>query len=97
MDAVMDNGKFRNIFINWPFYNSERFKAITWKLLPYAVCWSVWVTRNKTIFQNKNVSMEKVICLVKGTIWFWLDAYEDRRDHHFYELVFDWENLINET
>ncbi|KAL9681258.1 hypothetical protein QQ045_013040 [Rhodiola kirilowii] len=49
---------------------SKSYKRL-WKILSYAIIWSIWEERNKRCFQNKKRSVEDICELVKVRLAWW--------------------------
>ncbi|KAF5181453.1 hypothetical protein FRX31_028960 [Thalictrum thalictroides] len=83
---------------NWPVWNGRSLAAEIWDVLPYAVMWTVWKSRNAIIFDNVNVSAGMIIQHIKASVWQWLNmssrAMELREKVQFSDLVHGWRYVM---
>ena len=49
--------------------------SLLWDLIPYALCWSVWLARNDCVFQNAVFNFETVWDLHLMRIFWWIQAF----------------------
>ena len=64
------------MFFCWKdYYQGSFFKkpdlSRAWEALPRFICWKIWTTRNKEIFEGKNTSTNKVVASAKAL---WVDT-----------------------
>ncbi|OVA06343.1 hypothetical protein BVC80_8883g7 [Macleaya cordata] len=50
---------------------SERGKLL-WQVLPAAIMWTVWKSRNEVVFNDANLNVEDIIVKVKLQMHFWV-------------------------
>ncbi|OVA07320.1 Reverse transcriptase zinc-binding domain [Macleaya cordata] len=66
-----------------------------WLLLPYAICWAIWLERNDRAFNSAENSVDNVIIKVKGFLYMW-----GLKDKIFEGLVFsdlcrNWVDIVS--
>ncbi|OVA09145.1 hypothetical protein BVC80_8363g1 [Macleaya cordata] len=60
-----------------------------WRLLPFAVCWVVWLERNSRTFEDKEKERDKVILDIKATMMYWSSPSKVLQGIRFEDLVFN--------
>lgn len=46
----------------------------TWRLLWFAVTWSLWLLRNDVLFKQAILDLDRVFELIKIRVWSWCNA-----------------------
>ncbi|KAF9618620.1 hypothetical protein IFM89_002315 [Coptis chinensis] len=85
------------LFKKWPkLPMSNGFANQLWCLLPYAIIWGLWNSRNNVIFRNGGVGVriDRIIKNIKRILWFWMGAHKDRRNFFFADMMVNWDSLI---
>lgn len=44
---------------------------VLWRMIVHAVCWSLWLERNRIIFEEKEESLDEIWFKLKFTIAWW--------------------------
>ncbi|OVA20230.1 Reverse transcriptase zinc-binding domain [Macleaya cordata] len=65
-----------------------------WRLLPYAVTWTLWNERNQRIFEDSERNIHQLILDIKASLFFWSTSSKNMNGKHFQELVSKWEILV---
>ncbi|OVA11575.1 hypothetical protein BVC80_1169g48 [Macleaya cordata] len=65
-----------------------------WKLIPHAVFWMLWKTRNELIFRSASCSFQEIIIKIKGVLYGWRKGLGLLGQFHFQDLVFGWERVV---
>ncbi|KAI8535204.1 hypothetical protein RHMOL_Rhmol10G0155600 [Rhododendron molle] len=67
------NHLFLHCMANWWFDTSYRnLEKHIWEAYFYATIWSIWIMRNKLIFQNVTIGSEEVVDLIKYRVAMWM-------------------------
>ncbi|KAL9660388.1 hypothetical protein QQ045_025201 [Rhodiola kirilowii] len=61
----------RSLLESWAVEDISKSRRRFWKILSYAVLWSIWEERNKRCFEKKKRTIEEVGELVKVRIAWW--------------------------
>ncbi|KAI8534833.1 hypothetical protein RHMOL_Rhmol10G0127300 [Rhododendron molle] len=63
---------------SWWFDSSFRnLKKHVWEACFFAIIWSLWIMRNRIIFQNVTSSLEEVVDLIKYRVTMWMKVKFD--------------------
>ncbi|KAF5190019.1 hypothetical protein FRX31_020388 [Thalictrum thalictroides] len=54
--------------LEWPQLHFSDFGKAVWKVVPYAVIWSIWRARNDKLFRNIDKGSERVRMTILGFI-----------------------------
>ncbi|KAK9024607.1 hypothetical protein V6N11_004765 [Hibiscus sabdariffa] len=58
--------------LSWPHICSKLEEDRMWRLLPFAIIWSLWLHKNDIIFQGKTVDVVQLLFSVKTrAAWWW--------------------------
>lgn len=58
----------------WPELRAKSDTGL-WDLIPYSLCWSIWLGRNDLIFQDKEFNLEQIWDLHISRIAWWIKAW----------------------
>ncbi|XP_057452447.1 uncharacterized protein LOC130744274 [Lotus japonicus] len=58
-----------------------------WKVVPYALSWSVWLARNGLIFNGEEASMEAVWDIHLTRIFWWIKAFNQDCPYTLYDFM----------
>ena len=61
-------------FQYWCSLNIKKNQTLIWGTLFYAILWSIWLTRNKKIFNDKSISLDHVCNFICTRLGWWLKA-----------------------
>ncbi|KAL9674957.1 hypothetical protein QQ045_003156 [Rhodiola kirilowii] len=64
-------GTAQMLLESWELSGSSKTSKRLWKILCYAILWSIWEERNRRCFQNRKRSEEEVGELVKARVAWW--------------------------
>ncbi|KAL4385238.1 hypothetical protein GQ457_15G008200 [Hibiscus cannabinus] len=64
------------VFLAWPHLCSKVDSTHMWRLLPFAIVWSIWLHRNEIVFQGKVVDVGQLLYNVKLRAAWWFKAKE---------------------
>ncbi|OVA00064.1 Reverse transcriptase zinc-binding domain [Macleaya cordata] len=94
--AVIIPGSLQALFEGWSHLWTNTKGKEVWILLPAAITWSLWVERNKRVFEDQEVSLDRMIIEVKALIFFWLSAADPKKFDRisFQHLVVDWKKTF---
>ncbi|OVA12369.1 hypothetical protein BVC80_1795g8 [Macleaya cordata] len=94
--AVIIPGSLQALFEGWSHLWTNTKGKEVWILLPAAITWSLWVERNKRVFEDQEVSLDRMIIEVKALIFFWLSAADPKKFDmiSFQHLVVDWKKTF---
>ncbi|KAF5175899.1 hypothetical protein FRX31_034516 [Thalictrum thalictroides] len=96
---VLNFTNVEGVLLNWPDLRSREIGADIWSILPAAVLWTLWTTRNGIIFKEEQMVVDKVVKRIQFTVWSWLDIWERgselKKNHSSAELLQHWETLMN--
>ncbi|KAF5184314.1 hypothetical protein FRX31_026099, partial [Thalictrum thalictroides] len=71
-----------------------------WAILPAAVLWVLWRTRNDAIFNEGEVVYDKTIQAIKAAVWSWLNissrAMEAKQSLKFTDMLYGWRTVMYE-
>lgn len=56
----------------WPMSKKKSRKALVIKVLPVAILWSLWKERNNRAFNNKSLTLAKLIQKIRNRVTYWL-------------------------
>ncbi|OVA13225.1 hypothetical protein BVC80_757g48 [Macleaya cordata] len=85
----------REVIKTWerpPLYGRP---TMIWKLISFAIWWSVWLSRNECAFNSKEVLLDDLICKAKGHMFLWGVRGEVFRGYCFLDLLNNWEALMS--
>ncbi|KAF5206916.1 hypothetical protein FRX31_003493 [Thalictrum thalictroides] len=80
---------------DWPKGTNQALGGMVWSLIPYALMWTLWCTRNDRIFGNKAFTIEGICTRMKMVIWYWLGIRSERRNYQFRELLVHWDDILS--
>lgn len=61
-------------FVSWLHWFSDHAVKIGWGVLLASVLWSIWLNRNRVLFENKAYSSKEVMFLIKIRSFHWFQA-----------------------
>ncbi|KAF5192074.1 hypothetical protein FRX31_018339 [Thalictrum thalictroides] len=71
-----------------------------WSVLPAAVMWVIWRTRNEAIFNEGKVDCDLMLQAVKASLWSWMNissrALEARKTFTYTDLLYGWRMVMRE-
>ncbi|KAF5185053.1 hypothetical protein FRX31_025360 [Thalictrum thalictroides] len=99
--ALNNCSDVKAFLLGWTKFNSREVAFHIWEILPAAVLWVIWRTRNETIFNEGEVVYEKMVQAVKASVWSWLiisnKGMETRNAFKFTDLIYGWRLVMNEV
>lgn len=84
--------QLESLLIEWPEL-CVKSDGTLWELIPYALMWSVWLSRNDLIFNNKPFSMEATWDLHLSRISWWVKACWRDCSYTASDFLLNFENL----
>ncbi|KAF5191784.1 hypothetical protein FRX31_018629 [Thalictrum thalictroides] len=94
-DLNDDEETYRAILKHEPAGPGKELGKKVLELLPYVTVWILWKVRNGKVFEQKERSLVRICNEIKGTIWYWLGTWEQRRNFIFQDLLLNWGAVIN--
>ncbi|XVE56506.1 hypothetical protein DITRI_Ditri04bG0015900 [Diplodiscus trichospermus] len=73
---------FKSLFIAWNDVLTMKSCDKVWKLALFAIIWTVWMTRNDLVFNNRQADLEQTIDLSKLRLAHWLDSNTCKEEQH---------------
>ncbi|KAF5204559.1 hypothetical protein FRX31_005851 [Thalictrum thalictroides] len=61
------------LFVNWTQFKSMNLAFHIWTVLPFAMFWVIWHTRNEAVFNEGKVNCDKILHTVKAYPWSWMN------------------------
>lgn len=84
---------FRERVSKWNSFGLTRHGQLMRKFLPHAISWCLWRERNQRCFDERENSLQQIICSIKETIWGWYMDSEKKNTVRLERVIFDWQNL----
>ncbi|KAL4346749.1 hypothetical protein GQ457_17G015740 [Hibiscus cannabinus] len=78
-----------SFLLSWPHICSKLAEDRMWRLLPYAIIWSLWLHRNDIIFQGKTIDVAQLFFSVKTRAAWWWKALSADSNIHLDSLICD--------
>ncbi|OVA12342.1 Reverse transcriptase zinc-binding domain [Macleaya cordata] len=66
-----------------------------WELLPYAICWTIWLERNVRAFENQENHVQEIVIKVKVLLFLWGSLDKIFSNCSFNDLMNNWEIVVN--
>ena len=83
-----------NLFsLNLGSHISKRGKVL-WRVIVQALCWSLWLERNKRVFEDCHESLEDVWDRVKFRVAWWVSIHKDFKTFPMSDIVRDWSLVL---
>lgn len=77
----------------WTGYRCNNRLKVLWRIIPLAVLLSLWKQRNKIIFNDSQVDLEKLCELIKTRIALWFRAYSPYFSYSVDDMGFNLKNV----
>ena len=61
-------------------------KEKAWLVIWFATVWNIWTARNRKVFQDEVINVEKILDNIKFSSWKWLKG----RKNGFHASLYDW-------
>ncbi|XP_021657197.2 uncharacterized protein LOC110647590 [Hevea brasiliensis] len=65
---------FASFFIQWKCLSYGKLQSKFWCTLFFAISWSIWLTRNERIFNNKEIPISSLYALILFRVAIWRKA-----------------------
>ncbi|OUZ99144.1 Reverse transcriptase zinc-binding domain [Macleaya cordata] len=79
---------------SWERCTLRRRAKKIWKLIPFAIWWSVWLGRNDCAFNSNEITLPDLICKAKSFMFFWGLRGDIFNGYSFFDLLNGWEALM---
>lgn len=60
------------LLLEWKYMVFRNFQKRFWTTIDYAILWLLWLARNENLFDNKDLSIESICCLILHRVSLWL-------------------------
>ena len=81
-------GSFGSLLEWWKGFKFKKAKRVVWRVIPFAIFWSVWLCKNSAVFSNLQPVLEDVFDIVKWRVIFWAKQKKELLNLNVRDLVF---------
>ncbi|KAL9679350.1 hypothetical protein QQ045_017208 [Rhodiola kirilowii] len=74
----------KSVLESWVIEGSSKSYKRLWKILCYAIMWSIWEERNKRCFQDKKRPVEEIADLVRNRLAWWAKYRSSKCPYSFH-------------
>lgn len=85
---------FHSILLNWGILRTTKRRRIVWQILPFAICWELWLERNKRVHGGRTRSKNEVIYVVKLDICLWSSDTDIFKGYSVNQSLHNWEDIV---
>ncbi|KAF5183162.1 hypothetical protein FRX31_027250, partial [Thalictrum thalictroides] len=93
-EIILRSHTVKEALNDWPKRTNHNLGGRAWELLPYAIMWILWITRNELIFRDKTFTIRGICAKMKGVIYYWLGNWRGRQNYHFNNFIHNWDDLV---
>lgn len=86
---------FLACWMHQPLEKINGIVKLCWKLIPAAVCWTIWMERNQRVFNGVSSSHFQLVNSVLSLIYDWISMDPTCSPGPFSSWVFEWDSLIS--
>ena len=72
----------------------RNFGSVLWVLAKFATIWSVWLERNRRIFEEKESSLEELLEKIDYWVSLWASAHKELGLYPFFDWIRGWHLLL---
>lgn len=76
------------------FNNLNQLGLEMWKLIPVAICWTIWEEHNQHTFNGLSAPLSKLVDSILSKIFEWLSFASLCSQIPFWVWIFEWDSLI---
>lgn len=87
--------KVKDLIDHWNYGFGSYRGRVVWKLMLVATLWSVWLERNRWVFQNERKGIHTVVDLILYEISIWAARCKEFEGYSLAEISLSWNPLFS--
>ncbi|XP_026449556.1 uncharacterized protein LOC113349738 [Papaver somniferum] len=87
-------GCFSSFLLSWRLQSTSRRRNFVWRIVPFAVCWELWLERNRRVHGGRAKSKDELIYAVILGISLWSSNTDIFRGFTTNQILHNWEDVM---
>lgn len=86
---------FKNMLLSWKVDKVSKRVKIIWHLIPFAICWEIWLERNRRRHGGRHRDKEELVYAIKMHICLWRSTTTAFQNYSMNQIFHHWEDIMH--
>lgn len=83
-----------NLLLWWKSSNLKKDRKLIWEVIPAAILWTIWNTRNALVFENTTPQWDNITELIKVRVALWVKSKMGGNNFSIEDFLFRLDSIL---